>query len=186
MTHMDHSLRPTFLLPGAEAERGDDTEAPRLVADLSSSLDEDTVAYVLATRPHFDALKKAAGQLAGLLVLAATGAKSVTQEHAMLEAARAAHAEAADGLAAARVPSRAAHHHRHLMEAARAIGGTLGIAGEQMHGYASGRRDVEAALRPLKLGYRHLQWAAGALPGFEIVSFQQACCAGHSADAPGP
>jgi hypothetical protein len=185
MTRIDHSLRPSLVLPDAEPGSPAAAAEGCLAVDLSAALDAQTVAYVLAARPHFDGLKKAAGQLAGLLVLAATGARSITQEHAMLKAAADAHAEATDGLATAHAPARAAHHHLHLTEAARTIGAALAVAAEQMHGFAAGRREVDAALRPLKLGYRHLQWAAGALPGFEIVSFQQACCAGHSAKAPG-
>jgi hypothetical protein len=29
---------------------------------------------------------------------------------------------------------------------------------------------------PLRAGYTHLQHAAGALPGFELVGFDHACC----------
>ena len=31
--------------------------------------------------------------------------------------------------------------------------------------------------RPLNAAYRHLSWAGKALPGFEVLSFDQACCA---------
>lgn len=183
MTQVDHSLRPAQLLSDAGTPTSDDNATTHSADRLFSSLDENTVAYVLATRPHFDGLKQATGQIAGLLVLAAAGTKSITQEHAMLEAARAAHAEAADGLKAVRVPPLAVHHHHHLVQAAMAIGAALEMAASQMHDYACGRRDVDAALQPVKLGYRHLHWAASALPGFEVVSFEQACCAGHAAES---
>jgi len=32
-------------------------------------------------------------------------------------------------------------------------------------------------LEPLKSAYSNLAWAAQALPGFELLSFDQACCA---------
>jgi hypothetical protein len=32
---------------------------------------------------------------------------------------------------------------------------------------------------PLRAAYRELQWAALALPGFEIVALSQGCCAAH-------
>ena len=181
MTRIDHSLRPTLPLTGAVATASDEDAADA----LAGALDDDTVGYVMATRSDFDALKRAAGQLAGLLVLAAVGAKSITQEHAMLDAARAAHAEAVDRLAAARVPRRAVHHHHHLTLAAATIGMALDRAAARMDDYAAGRREVDAALEPLKRGYRELQGAAGTLPGFEIVSFEQACCAGHGGSRAG-
>jgi hypothetical protein len=179
---IDHSLRPDPIPPSGAAGAPSATSCcddhVAIAADeLSRALDEATVAYVLATRPHFDGLRQAASQLAGLLVLAASGARSITQEHAMLDAARQAHAEAADGLASATVSARARHHHRHLVEAAQVIEIALKRATESMHDYAAGRRDVDAALAPLKAGYRHLQWAAAALPGFELIDFQGACCA---------
>src|ERR1700687_1577044 len=55
--------------------------------EAHSHLDDETVAYVLAARKHFEDLRQVAGQLGGLLVLAAAGAKSVTPHHPMLEAA---------------------------------------------------------------------------------------------------
>jgi hypothetical protein len=174
MTKMDHSLRP-------QLSSGDAPPLPQAepLAAESAALDAATVAYVLAAQPHFEGLKQAAGQLGGLLVLAAAGSKSITQEHAMLESARRVHAEAADGLACLCPPARAAHHHHHLGQAASAIGAALVEARRSLHAFAAGQRDVDGALWPLKLGHRHLGWAANALPGFEMVSFQQACCAGH-------
>jgi hypothetical protein len=179
---IDHSLRPEPVPPSGatgtlSAASCCEDHGAISADDLSRALDDATVAYVLATRRHFDGLRQAASQLAGLLVLAASGARSITQEHAMLDAARRAHTEAAHGLASAVVSARARHHHRHLVEAAQVIGIALERAAESMHDYAAGRRDVDGALAPLKAGYRHLQWAASALPGFELIDFQGACCA---------
>jgi hypothetical protein len=183
---MDHSLRPdsALLSTGTDAPAGACCGDHAAFADgLSQTLDDATIAYVLATRAHFDGLRQAASQLAGLLVLAASGARSVTQEHAMLEAARQAYAEAADGLASVAAPARARHHHHHMSQAAAVIEIALREAGASMHDYAAGRRDVDAALAPLKAGYRHLQWAASALPGFELIDFQNACCAAPAQEA---
>lgn len=183
MTRMDHSLRP-MLPPAGDEPAIADGEA--VLPAGGAPLDETTIAYILPAQRHFEGLKQAAGQLGGLLVLAAAASKSITQEHAMLEAARRAHAEAAEGIAGLTPPAQAAHHHHHLRAAAKAIGAALAEAGRSLHAFAAGRRDIEAALRPLKLGHRHLGWAAGALPGFEMVSFGQACCAGHAAGAANP
>jgi hypothetical protein len=179
---IDHSLRPER----SPLSDGGNTAATAACCEdhgaasaelLSQTLDDATVAYVLATRPQFEGLRQAASQIAGLLVLAASGARSINQEHAMLDTARRAHAEAADGLARAVPPARARHHHHHLTEAAEVIRLALERASESMHDYAAGRRDIDTALAPLKAGYRHLQWAASALPGFELIDFQGACCA---------
>jgi hypothetical protein len=177
---IDHSLRPA-LLPAEDAAILPETPAAPVAE--GGALDDATVAYVLAAQAHFAGLKQAEGQLGGLLLLAAAGSKSITQEHAMLESARMAHAEAADGIAGLSVPARARHHHHHLSEAAAAIGSALDQTRRSLHGFAAGRRDVDEALRPLKLGHRHLDWASRSLPGFEMVNFQQACCAGHAAEA---
>jgi len=177
---IDHSLRPAQL-PAADAAVLPEMPGPPVAE--GGALDDATVAYVLAAQPHFEGLKQAEGQLGGLLLLAAAGSKSITQEHAMLESARMAHAEAAEGIAGLPVPVRARHHHHHLSEAASAIGAALDEARRSLHGFAAGRRDVDEAFRPLKLGHQHLDWASRALPGFEMVSFQQACCASHAAAA---
>lgn len=182
MTRMDHSLRPELPIDDGGTARG----RPAATLAGSAPLDEATVAYMLPAQRHFEGLKQAAGQLGGLLVLAAAGSKSITQEHAMLEAARLAHAEAAEGIAGLTPPARAGHHHHHLAAAATAIGSALAEASRSLHAFAVGRRDVEAALRPLKLGHRHLGLASKALPGFEMVSFGQACCAGHAAGTADP
>jgi hypothetical protein len=177
---IDHSLRPAQL-PIEDAALLPERLGPQVAE--GGALDDATVAYVMAAHAHFEGLKQAAGQLGGLLVLAAAGSKSITQEHAMLESARMAHAEAADGIAGLPVAARARHHHHHLREAALALGAALDQARQSLHGFAAGSRDVEAALRPLKLGHRHLDGASRSLPGFEMVNFQQACCAGHAAEA---
>jgi hypothetical protein len=43
--------------------------------------------------------------------------------------------------------------------------------------------DVDAVLVPLRDAYSHLQQASSALPGFPVVSFEQACCSLRSAGA---
>jgi hypothetical protein len=148
---------------------------------VGDGLDDATLAYVLASRPLFEQLRRAAGQIAGLLVLAAAGGRSA-QDHPMLGLAASARDEALDGLRGLPVPQAAAHHHRHLMRAARAVSAAVDAAGRGLH-----RRDdaaLDAALLPLRAGYQELQWATGALPGFAMVAFDQACCAGHRAVKP--
>lgn len=180
---IDHSLRPSLV----GAELGDDasfagTAASSREPGEPSQLDGRTVAYVLKTRGHFDLLRQAAGQLAGLLVLAVCGVKAITPEHAVLTSAESAHAEAAAELRRLDdVPDRAKHHHHHLVLALDLIDVALARCRKDIAAYGTGRRDVDEALRPLKSGYAHLQHAAALLPGFEILAFSQGCCASHPA-----
>jgi hypothetical protein len=142
----------------------------------TAGLDEATLAYVLAMREPFDLLRQAAGQLAGLLVLAAAGGRGAAG-HPMLPAAAAAAQEAGDAVRAIRVPPRARHHHHHLAQACRAIERALDAARRHLH-----RRDrdaFDASLAPLKAAHRHLHSATVALPDFELVAMAEACCAGH-------
>src|SRR5262245_13852628 len=62
----------------------------------SSTLDDKTVAYVLETGRAFDDLRQVLSQLAGLLVLDRSGAKSGGPEHPVLGAAADTLRQAAD------------------------------------------------------------------------------------------
>jgi hypothetical protein len=53
----------------------------------------------------------------------------------------------------------------------------LSIARDRL-GRPNGRVDLDPILTPLRAGYTHLQHAANALPGFEMVAFDQGCCGG--------
>jgi hypothetical protein len=141
---------------------------------VSDALDDSTVAYVLAARPHFEHLRDVAAQLAGLLVLAASGASSAAPDHPMLRSAQTLFEESRDGIRRTRGTDRARVHHLHLTEAAEAIGAALTAARDRL-----GRplADLDPILTPLRAGYTHLQQAAGALPGFQTVAFAHGCCA---------
>jgi hypothetical protein len=167
--------------PGALALAAATPVAP-VPEPTAAGLDDATLAYVLAMREPFDLLRRAEGQLAGLLVLAAAGGRSAAG-HPMLPSAVAAAREAGDAIRAVGVPRRARHHHHHLTQACRSIELALDAARRHLH-----RRDQEAfdaSLAPLKLAHRHLHWATVALPGFELVAMAEACCAGHGSAAHG-
>lgn len=174
MIRIEQGLRPPTL-----ANAGTEGAGAGLPADiLAARLDDVTTAYVLKTRMPFDLLRQASGQLAGLLVLAASGGRSA-QHHPMLGLAEGCLAEAVDLLRGTSPPPRAVHHHFHLTQAARAIGRAMEAARERLH-----RRDdesMDAIIGPLRAGFHQLQFAAGALPGFEIVAFEQGCCGSHPA-----
>jgi len=142
---------------------------------VSDALDDLTVTYVLAARPHFENLRQVAAQLAGLLVLAATGAKSAAPDHPILHAAEALFEESVDGIRRTRASERALPHHQHLTQAAAAIDAALTAARDRL-GRTDRHDDLDPILTPLRIGYTHLQHAANALPGFEMVAFEQGCC----------
>ncbi len=145
------------------------------------SIDRRTVAYVLSVQEHFDHLRQTAGQLAGLLVLAASGARSITPDHDVLAAAAASHRFVAVHLPRVNVPERAREQHSYLLQALDLIGTALRACQRDIAKYARSNASVTDALRPLQAGYAHLQRAATLLPGFEVIDFAQGCCASHPA-----
>lgn len=155
--------------------------APGLPDILGASLDERTLAYVLAARVPFDLLRQCAGQLAGLLVLSASGARA-GPDHSLLERARSVHQEADDALRRTAPPEPARHHHRHLLSASEQLRAALLAAAR--HRREGDDATIDAVLVPLRQGYRELQWSSAALPGFEIVAFEQGCCVSHPPIAP--
>ncbi len=145
---------------------------------MNDTLDDRTAAYILETRRPFEDLRQVASQLAGLLVLAASGARSVAPDHPMLDAARETFTRAADEIRHTRPTARSASHHRHLLTAVTAIDAALTAAAIHLRGDRTAA--VDAMLTPLKAGYGHLQEAGNQLPGFELVALGQGCCAtGH-------
>jgi hypothetical protein len=132
-------------------------------------IDDQTAAYILETRSQFEDLRQVAAQLAGFLVLRASGANAVSPEHPMLQAAAELHRAAVDGVRSARPSARAAPHHRCLVEACADLDAALTLV---RTGAA-----IDSALAPLRCAFARLRDAAASLPGFEMVSFEHACCA---------
>lgn len=171
MEHLDDGTR------ALQCEALPDTEnIPDL---LATELDDATVAYVTAARLAFDSLRQAAGQLAGILVLTATSRRALCG-HPILSVAQGLCKEAAESIRALSVSAAGRHHHRHLSRAAAYIERALAAASQPLRQEMT--EDFDRVLHPLRAGYRELQWAAGALPGFEIVAFQQGCCCHPAAD----
>jgi hypothetical protein len=123
-------------------------------------VDDQTVAYTIAVQPYFEDLKQVAAQLAGLLVLEASGA---APDHPMLASAGQAYQNAVDGLKSARVPARARRHHDHLLAAALNLDEALRTSGDK--------------LALLEGAYAELRSVSKTLPGFQMISFEQGCCA---------
>ena len=130
------------------------------------TLDDQTVAYVLATHAPFEDLKQVAAQLAGLLVLSEAGAKNASCDHPLLSTAEQLHRSAVDLVRGARVTTRARMHHRHLLLAAAKLDQALSSA-----------RAAGDPLTQLESAFAELRSASRALPGFEMMSFERGCCA---------
>lgn len=128
-------------------------------------IDDQTAAYILATQTYFEDLKQVAAQLAGLLVLSASGAKSATPDHPMLNSAEQLYKNATDGLKSVRATPRARRHHESLQTALAKLGDALSSA-----------KGTGDPLIPLESAYADLRSAAKTLPGFEMVSFDHCCC----------
>jgi hypothetical protein len=123
-------------------------------------IDDKTVTYILSAQKYFEDLKQLAAQLAGMLVLEAVGSKL-----AIVDPAEELYKDAADGLRGTRPTAQAGRHHDLLLAALAQLGEALSAA--------KAKRDP---LPPLQAAYADLKSAAGALPGFEMVSFEQCCC----------
>jgi len=146
-----------------------------LTAISRKNIDDETVAYILLAQKYFEDLRQVAAQLAGLLVLAAAGSKTATPDHPMLDAAKRLHESTAAAIGDLRATPRASVHRDYLSRAAAALECALSSA--QMYLRSAGRgAEVEPILHPLQAAYAQLQLAAAALPGFELISFDQACC----------
>jgi hypothetical protein len=136
---------------------------------MTMPIDGNTAAYVLHTRPAFEDLRQVASQVAGLLVLAASGASTAAPDHPLLTLARELHQHASDALHSASVPAPAREHHAGMLLAAGALHESLQCA-------AAGLLAFDRILIPLRRAYNHLERASRTLPGYEMVSFEHACC----------
>ena len=150
-------------------------------------LDEATTIYTLESRKCFEDLRRVAAQIAGVLVLAEAGGKSATPDHPMLKAAAQLHREAVDQVRSRQPPVAARAHHEFLLRAAdslaaalaAALGLQLGSAAAVSTAASSRPLQTAAILPPVREAYEYLQCASNVLPGFPMVAFEQACCAGH-------
>lgn len=124
-------------------------------------IDDRTAQYIIETQKHFEDLKQAASQLAGLLVLEAAGSREAAPDHPLRASAKQLYRSAADGLGGIRTTRRARAHHGYLLAAAEKLGAAF---------------EAEDPLTGLRAAYEELRAASRSLPGFEMISFEQCCC----------
>ena len=133
--------------------------------------------YILESRPLHDRLRQGLTQLAGLSLLVMLRQAASPDMDGRIRIAEAL-SETRQMLLALRVPGRAAHHHHHLLEATRTIERVCAlIASLKVRTDEAARRELAAAVR---IAADHLRLASRAMPGFEMVDLNQACCAAHA------
>lgn len=143
---------------------------------MNADMDDGSIAYAIGMQLPFDCLRNAAAQLAGVLILAATGSRSGSPDHPILAVAADNHRQALDGMRAVRVPDDSRHRHLHMMRASSLIAEAV-VAFKAVA--TSRNSHVDAALALLARGWNELRLASVSLPGCEIVDFRHACCAEH-------
>lgn len=148
-------------------------------AKPAPQLDDSTVAYIFDMGPPFEGLRQVAALLSGLLVLVAAGGRTAASRYPVLSMASDQYQVAMDRVRSAKVPAQALHHHHHLSAAGLLLGNALTLS-QATQGRAM---DVNAILASLERGWAQLRFASRALPGFEIVAFDRACCAEHGGTA---
>ncbi len=133
-----------------------------------AKVDDRTADYLLSVNPAFETLGDITRSLAALLILEASGAR-VPLDHPALSRARADLAEAEALIRAGRPTPRAVHPHHHLVACVDRLEALMSTHGA----------DTRRKLALLREATDHLNFAARALPGFEIVALGDgcACCA---------
>lgn len=148
-----------------------------LACDGVARLGDATLRYIEAAELCFEDLRQVAGQLAGLLLLSASGAHSAGPLHPMVAVAEGLLETARDTTPRLKPHSaRAKHHHRHLLSAAGQLAETL----DRLRSLPTGRASLDEPMRSLTSAWEELGAASRALPGFDLVDFSQACCAQHA------
>lgn len=161
-------------LPGrpdqSSAQTGDDLSRDI----LASSADDKTIRLLLDVHPAFEGLRTVAGQLAGLLILAAAGASGGRLDGSLLDAARLTYKETRERVLNLAVEDSIRHVSHHLRQAAEGIEATFtNVERESRAGLSF---DGTQALALLKGAYRHLESVSKLTPGFQLVDTSNSCC----------
>lgn len=139
-------------------------------------MDDACQRYVVQAKPVYSAYTDCARQLAALLILQASSVRPQLPEHPMLQALQDEVQALREALSALQPSPRAVHFHRHLLAAERALqhchDALLVLRRPHQREQA-----LDQALLHVKTAWQHLSWAARALPGFESIDLNQACCA---------
>jgi hypothetical protein len=126
------------------------------------SLSDELIAYLLHVRPGFDLLRDALSQAAAILLLMTAGSRDAIA-HPMLAVVETHAGEAREMLHTLKVPQDAKHGHMHLLRSSKA----LDAAWQSV--------DADCMYEHVQRGLQDLRFAAGLLPGLDIVSGAQSC-----------
>jgi hypothetical protein len=131
----------------------------------------------LAIAPHYSVLRRAVGQLGGLLLLYRTVRQSKVEEIATaLEGVDTEMREAVDGLRAISPAPRMRRIHGEVLAAAELIGMAAGILRRSLNVTGGGVAAADAALAPLQRAQRLLLAVSDDRLGMGMVSYDTACC----------
>jgi hypothetical protein len=139
----------------------------------ASSADDRTIRLLLDVHPAFESLRTVAGQLAGLLILAAAGASGGRLDGPLLDAARLTYKETRERIRNVAVEDSIRHVGHHLRQAAEGIEATFANVERESR---AGLFDGTQALALLKAAYRHLESVSKLTPGFRLVDTSNSCC----------
>ena len=139
---------------------------------LAISLGDEIIAYGLAVRPAYEALKSQLGQFAGLLLLIYGSPRANCPDLEVMAVAADRLRQTVALLGSVRLPAGAVNYHRSLQEAAHQLG--------QVHrDLVNGLRQVdqrEEAHRRLKVAQALLHKASDTRFAMTMVDFGSSCC----------
>lgn len=131
----------------------------------------------LAISPHYTVLRRAIGQLGGLLLLYRTASYGRTAEIASsLEGVSAEWRGAVQGLRSITAPPRLRRIHTEVNTAAELIGVAISMLRTSFKAAGGGVTPADAALAPLKRAQRILLAVSDDRFGMTMVSYATACC----------
>jgi hypothetical protein len=155
---------------GSSAQTRDD-----VTRDIhASSADDRTIRLLLDLHPAFEGLRTVAGQLAGLLILAAAGANGGGLDGSLLDAARLTYKETRERVRNLAAEDSIRHVRHHLRQAAEGIEATF--ANVERESRAGLSFDGTRAFALLKGAYGHLEGVSKLTPGFRLVDTSNSCC----------
>jgi hypothetical protein len=160
--------------PSGTARSPDETRDDVTRDIHASSADDRTIRLLLDVHPAFEGLRTVAGQIAGLLILAAAGASGGRVDGSLLEAARLTFKETKERVRNVTAEGPIRHVGHHLRQAAQGIEATL--ANVERGSRAGLSFDGSHALVLLRRAYDHLESVSKLTPGFRLVDTSNSCC----------
>lgn len=179
MTHADfpssHEMPEGLKRHAEHALKGGEPGASRFCGDRDVTLNDGLISYLLRVQSTFELLRDTASQTAAILVLIASGSLSAAA-HPMLAVAEQSERDVRERLSELKVPVGGQHGHAHLSDATDALRAALSSIRATGAGRAAHpTQDIARIYERLQNSLRELRFAAGCLPGLELVSASEAC-----------